>query len=562
MRDQRSLNTLCRYTLPLNESDAKNGTGKEGGGVASFIRRFYFKPSISKMCGIFAVLGPDQDLMRQSFERGRHRGPESSSFQKIDHRVTMGFHRLAINGYARKSANQPIRLKGCTLVCNGEIYNWKHLHAVLKEENTTGSDCEIIVRMYRRYGINHTLLHLDGVYAFVLRDGLNGVTYIARDIFGVRPLFQCRFKNDGVAFASELKMLTRMKEVCAPRQFPPATLCRVHDGVDVPEFSEYFHLPERASYPMSRTDALNGIRALFTNAVRKRVRNTDREIACLLSGGLDSSLVTAIVAREVAPRKVHSYSIGMPGSPDLEHAKIAAQFIGSIHHSIELSRDDFIDAVHEVIWATESYDVTTVRASVGNWLVARYIRETCDAKVIFNGDGSDECCGGYLYMCHAPDEFAFDRECRRLLRNIHFFDVLRSDRCISAHGLEARTPFLDRTFVNFYMSIPPRLRFSAPGEEKKLLRDAFAGTNLLPANILFRRKEAFSDGVSARETSWYQILQTHVKTNQLASSEQEYYAKLFRAFYPGCSHVIPEQWMPRFVNASDPSARTLPIYSA
>jgi asparagine synthase (glutamine-hydrolysing) len=250
-----------------------------------------------------------------------------------------------------------------------------------------------------------------------------------------------------------------------------------------------------------------------------------------------------------------------------------------------LTEQDFIDAIPEVICAIESYDTTTVRASIGNYLLGKYIAANSDAKVIFNGDGSDELCGGYLYMHAAPDAIEFDKECRRLLRDIHAFDVLRSDKCISSHGLEPRTPFLDRTLVQYYLSIDPSRRFHKGNNqcEKFLLRSAFSehnyldsnGSALLPKCVLWRTKEAFSDGVSKTTRSLYEIIQEKVVASAASSElfnvkyehnapdtdEKNYYRSIFESYYPGLGTIVPYFWMPRYVEAKDASARTLQIYN-
>ena len=251
--------------------------------------------------------------------------------------------------------------------------------------------------------------------------------------------------------------------------------------------------------------------------------------------------------------------------------------------SFELEESEFLEAIDEVIYNIESYDTTTVRASVGNWLISKKIKENSDAKVVFNGDGSDELTGGYLYFYKAGNNIAFDKECRRLLSDIHYFDVLRSDRSISSHGLEARTPFLDRGFIQSYLSIPSNIRFHVENNkcEKYLLRKAFDGYNLLPNEVLWRTKEAFSDGVSKQNISWYEIIQEYVSKfylkelkemksldyekykehNMPTTLEQFYYREIFEKYYPNQEKSIPYFWMPKFVNASDASARTLDIYN-
>jgi asparagine synthase (glutamine-hydrolysing) len=289
------------------------------------------------------------------------------------------------------------------------------------------------------------------------------------------------------------------------------------------------------------------LRSSLIKAVRKRLMS-DRPIGALLSGGVDSSLIAAIVAREIAPRKLQTFSIGFEGSPDLSYARLVAAKIGSDHHEIVATPEDFRKVVPDVIRAIESYDITTVRASVGNWMVGKYIKEYTECKVIFNGDGSDEIGGGYKYMRAAPSDEEFEGETGRLLSEIHLFDVLRSDRCMAAHGLEARTPFLDKQVVAAWMAAPVELRRPSKTRiEKSLLRSAFVYDHYLPPEVLMRKKEAFSDGVSAADSKpWY-----------ARPDEAQYYLALFSENYKPWASVIPHMWMPRWVSASDPSARAI-----
>jgi asparagine synthase (glutamine-hydrolysing) len=324
----------------------------------------------------------------------------------------------------------------------------------------------------------------------------------------------------------------------------------------------------------------------LVQAVEKRCMTTERPIACLLSGGLDSSLITALVndfhKRNGLPA-LETYSIGLEGSVDLQYASIVSEYLGTKHTEIVLTESDFLNAIPEVIEKIESYDTTSVRASIGNYLLGKYIKEHSEAKVIFNGDGSDELTGGYLYFHKAPNSVEFDLECRRLLKDIHLYDVLRSDKSISSHGLEPRTPFLDREWVQTYLSIPAEIRFHTKyGKcEKHLLRAAFSkylnieGRNILPDAVLWRTKEAFSDGVSNTSRSLYEIIQEYVLNtysrmisnknyshNEPKTLEQEYYRELFESSYSGLGEIVPYFWMPRFIEASDASARTLSIYNA
>jgi asparagine synthase (glutamine-hydrolysing) len=294
-------------------------------------------------------------------------------------------------------------------------------------------------------------------------------------------------------------------------------------------------------------------------------------VAALLSGGLDSSLIAALVAKELrlagAP-PLETYSIGMQGSQDLHYARMVAKWIGSNHMEVIVTPQEFFDAIPDVIKDIESYDTTTVRASVGNWLLGKVIAVQSEAKVVFNGDGSDEVWGSYLYFFNAPSNHAYEAEVTRLLKDMHMFDVLRSDRCISSHGLEPRTPFLDREFVAVARSVATDLRRPLKGShpEKWLMRMAF-DNSLLPKEVLWRKKEAFSDGVSGTDQSWYQIAQKMAEEKLAGknftdgTAEKCYYRMIYEEIY-GASTAkvnVPYFWMPRWSKTTDPSARTLAI---
>jgi asparagine synthase (glutamine-hydrolysing) len=322
----------------------------------------------------------------------------------------------------------------------------------------------------------------------------------------------------------------------------------------------------------SKPSSYEQVYKALCQAVQKRVNNTERPVACLLSGGLDSSLVAGLAARycKQQGKVLETYSIGLPGSEDLKFSSKVAEHIGSQHTQILSSEDEFLYSIPQVIKDIESYDTTSVRASVGNWNVGKYIRDKSDAKVVLNGDGADELMGGYLYFHACPGPEEFDKECRRLLKDIHCFDVLRSDKSISSHGLEPRTPYLDKGFVNAYLNLPLHVRYGKGKPEKHVIRsiiEAFDPT-LIPREVLFRKKEAFSDGVSSLQKSWYQTIQERIPSmekttylhNQPQTDEQYYYRSLFEQYHPGCATLIPYFWMPRYVNATDASARTLSQY--
>lgn len=468
------------------------------------------------MCGIFALfnnLKYSDGVIKMLFLEGKNRGPEDSQFHYLfQHNMYLGFHRLAINGYHDEKANQPFQINNILLMCNGEIYNYKKLYEFLDITPKSGSDCEVIIYCYEKYGMEYTLKLLDGVYAFVLVDLNKNKIFVARDLFGVRPLFLNTFiQTDngettiGYALGSELKNIDRFHELTNDiKQVKPGSLITfsIKDQQVVLESQKQINqIRDFCHFTKENDCILKSVYINLENAIIKRVENTDREVACLLSGGLDSSLVAALVKKHYKG-DLHTWSIGMEGSEDLKYAQIVADHIGSIHHSIVVSEEEFLTAIPHVIRTIESYDTTTVRASVGNWLICKYIKENSDAKVIFNGDGADEVMGGYMYFYKAPDALDFDKECIRLLEDICYFDVLRSDRSISSHGLEARTPFLDRAFVSNYLSISPNLRYhNQNGQcEKFIMRSAVEkyGNYLLPKEVLWRTKEAFSDGVSKK----------------------------------------------------------------
>lgn len=573
------------------------------------------------MCGIFALLNSNLfngseltiDTVNNEFMKGKNRGPEFSKLDSTYMKMILGFHRLAINGLNDES-NQPLVIDDIVLICNGEIYNYKQLYQHMNIQPKTGSDCEVIIHLYIKYGIEQTLTMLDGVYAFILYDNrikrdINNYIYIARDPFGVRPLYILKHTFiklfSMVGFASELKCLEKFQNMSFSQykveQFKPGTYSifklsyqvnsywePVKENISyfIPTFS--YNIGDNYNNYLFGEYHTNILRYLIT-AVNKRCVTTERPIACLLSGGLDSSLIASLVSNFYHTNQINTtletYSIGLQDSEDLKYAQIVSKWIGSNHTEIIVTEDEMFEAIPEVIYAIESYDTTTVRASIGNYLLGKYISHHSQAKVIFNGDGSDELFGGYLYMNKCPDDIEFDKETRRLLKDIYLFDVLRSDKSISSNGLEPRTPFLDRNFVNYVLSIPAYFRnhnnFNCI--EKNLLRESFnnfldfEGKKILPDSVLFRKKEAFSDGVSSAGRSLYTILQEKIanklngtnnnnklNTNMYAANietEKIYYKNIFKEKYPNCENIVPYFWMPKYTNSTDPSARTLNFYN-
>jgi asparagine synthase (glutamine-hydrolysing) len=516
------------------------------------------------MCGIFAYLNDtiEEEHLNHMYSTGSKRGPEHSTLKKISDKVYFGFHRLAINGL-NDTSNQPIQYKHFYLICNGEIYNYNYLS---KHYNlNTQSDCEVILQLYEQFGVESFPL-LDGEFSFILYDDLKKEILVVRDPYGIRPLYENK-TSMGYMFSSVLesmKLDTKTLKQVKPGTY---TIYNYDKGFFHKWLSHSFH-NIRDTYHLTQTkeDCMKGMYYLLEQSIIKRISCSERPVCCLLSGGLDSSLVCAIASRyyRIHSKKLHTFSVGMAGSPDLYYASMVAKHINSVHHEVIYSEDEFFNSIKYVIKDIESYDTTTVRASVGNWLIGKYIKEHTDFKVVLNGDGADELMGGYLYFEYCKTSSEFKEECFRLLEQIHCFDVLRSDRCISSHGLEPRTPYLDKYFAKFYLSIPVQYRKTLI--EKELIRTSVEMYNpeLLPSKVLWRKKEAFSDGVSGIHQSWYQIIQSRLKDYTPIAGltpEQSYYKTIFDSYYPECEHLIPYYWMPRFIYSNDPSARTIQLYN-
>lgn len=527
------------------------------------------------MCGILAVLYSGKgrypiNKIKAGISKIVPRGPEGTRIVEVGDAV-FGFTRLAINGLT-DAGMQPFTNDKLMWMCNGEIYNAAEIEKQLGFISQ-GSDCEVLGALWSSLKDPVAFCRaLDGVFCVALYDGEKYL--IARDPYGVRPLYYAEDRFYGMVFASERKALEAIvDEHVKVYEFPPGEVWSLKEGkVCVKEV--YHTVPWLKSQGLSEHEIRTGVRASLVAAVEKRLM-TERPVAALLSGGLDSSLIAALVQQMLKSRGLpvlKTFSIGMKGSSDLKHAREVADWIGSDHHEVVVTADEMFAAIPDVIRDVESYDITTIRASVGNWLIAREVTKT-DCKVVFNGDGSDEVWGSYLYFFKAPNDYAFEADSGRLLKEMHRYDVLRSDRSISSHGLEARTPFLDKQFVATAMAVPTVLRRPSAGPEgrieKNLLREAF-DDGLLPASVLWRKKEAFSDGVSSTEKSWFQEIQERVlglipadwETVDFAepkpkTPEAFYYRSLYEKFYTKTGDYWPF-WMPRWSpETSDPSARTL-----
>jgi asparagine synthase (glutamine-hydrolysing) len=518
------------------------------------------------MCGIFCCANCSEslDALHTGFNSIQHRGPDHSSFGFVPNtNHVYGFHRLAINDLTEKG-NQPLvhpEHPHIQLICNGEIYNHKLLKQMYNFTTTSNSDCEVILHLYQRFGLERTIKEIDGYYAFIIFDGNN--VYAARDDIGVRSLY-IGYHEDSVYLASELKAIQAYCSIVFP--FPNGNIW------SLTEKGHGVFKNVREKYNMSNDNyhqAKETTRYLLEKAVAKRVDNTERPIGCLLSGGLDSSLICALVTKAVG-KPIHTFSIGLKGSTDLSFAKIVANHVKSIHHEIIVTEEEMIAAIPQVIRQFETYDTTTIRAGTPMYLLCKYISEKTDIKVIYSGEGSDELSGSYLYFKHAPSDKDFYEETHRLMDDLQYFDVLRCDKATAAHGLEVRVPFLDKEFMSYYLHLHPSLKMYSYYEcEKFMLRDAFIG--LLPDIVLWRTKEAFSDGVSTKARSWYEIIQDHVKTlsipyqdytyNPPQSEETRWYRYLFDSYYHECADMLPYYWLPKWCgDVKNPSARVLASY--
>ena len=545
------------------------------------------------MCGIFGILlssfnNVSKDSFEKSFELGKKRGPEYSKLSILSDHVIFGFHRLAINGLDEGS-HQPFSSDGVHVICNGEIYNYKNLAKQFNFELKTNSDCEVILHLYKLMGTK-LFVFLDGVFCISIYDENKNKVILGRDPYGVRPLYVARYKNHNIGFCSDIEPLQFDSDIVSLQPFSPGIFQEFVflNGAYLSERHERYFNCDSLVHPTPSSHKPKPIHYFMINLLRKlqkgiekRVENCQRDLVCLLSGGLDSSIITAYANRYYKKKfgkNVCTFNIGMKNATDMYYADLVSKHVGTQHTCVMKTEDDMINAIPDVIQDIETYDTTTVRASVGNWLIGQYIKENTEAKVVFNGDGADELMGGYLYFHHAPNNESFHDECVRLLKNISNFDVLRSDKSIASHGLEPRTPFLDKEFTQYYLSIPIEYRNHASKNqcEKYLIRKAIEiyDPTLLPQEVLWRKKEAFSDGVSSVQRSWYEIIQEKCNiskdlNNNISSAlnlkpntnEQHHYFNIFcKNFHESCYNIRPYYWMPRFIEATDSSARTLDVY--
>ena len=546
------------------------------------------------MCGIVGVFGEGigngamrKQVLKMS-KRIRHRGPDWSGIYCGPNAV-MAHERLSI--VDPQSGGQPLKSKdgNVILTVNGEIYNHLEIRREFegRYEFQTGSDCEVILALYQEYGPDF-LERLNGIFAFALYDATKDYYIIARDPIGVIPLYLGHDTTANLYFASELKALEGVCNSIEP--FPPGQYIDSSLSEPVQWYSRDWEKYEAVKD--NQTD-IGKLRSALEAAVKRQLMS-DVPYGVLLSGGLDSSIISAIASKYAARRvetdgkqeawwpRLHSFAVGLKGAPDLAAARKVADHIGTVHHEINYTVQEGIDAIRDVIYHIETYDVTTVRASTPMYLLARVIK-SMGIKMVLSGEGADEIFGGYLYFHKAPSPQAFHEETVRKIKKLHLYDCLRANKSLSAWGVEGRVPFLDKEFLDVAMRINPRDKMAKEGRmEKWVLRKAFE--DMIPQSVAWRQKEQFSDGVgyswidSLKELACSQVSDDMMKNarrrfpiNPPMNKEEYLYRSIFEECFPSqtaaqcvpsvpsvaCSTAEALEWDASFKTMNDPSGRAV-----
>lgn len=522
------------------------------------------------MCGIMYCgdLKISENLFKSSFEKIKYRGPDMSKILKSN-KGYFGFHRLAIMDLS-ENGMQPFTLNNDILICNGEVYEFQKLKDQLKNkyEFKSKSDCEILLPLYNEYKFKMFNM-LDSEFVLVLYDSLEDEIIAARDPIGIRPMFYGYTINNKICFASEAKALVDICNIVKP--FPIGSYYYKN------KFHKYNNITKIKNNNYSNIDEIyKEINERLTNGVIKRL-DADAPVGFLLSGGLDSSLVCAIASKYYKKynKKIKTFAIGMDKDPiDLKYAKEVSKYLDTIHTEVIMTKKDIINSLEEVIYTLETYDITTIRASLGMYLLCKYIKNNTDIKVILTGEISDELFG-YKYSDFAPNSKEFQKESEKRVKELYMYDVLRADRCISSNGLEGRVPFGDLKFVDYVLNINPELKLNKYNKGKYLLRKSFTD-NYLPEDILFREKAAFSDAVGHSMVDYLKEYANNKYTDEEFNQKKElynYYKKpftkesllyreIFEKHYKNHADMIKDYWMPnkKWVKVNDPSARVLSNY--
>ncbi|MDE7078954.1 MAG: asparagine synthase B [Clostridia bacterium] len=523
------------------------------------------------MCSIMGYDGKDVSLeeFEKAFGQTISRGPDDTRIVQLQSAI-LGFHRLAIMGLSEEGM-QPFSLSDDYAICNGEIYGFRKIKESLLKKYTfkSDSDCEIILPLYREMGLD-MFASLDSEFAMVIYDSSKRQLIAARDPIGIRPLFYGYSKSGKIMFASEAKNLISLCDEVRP--FPPGYYYA--DG----KFTQYCDITKVEKYSSEELPVIfKNIREKLVAGIEKRL-DADAPLGFLLSGGLDSSLVCS-VAQKLLKKPIRTFAIGMSEDAiDLKYAKEVAQYIGSDHKEIIITKDDVLGAIEEVVRVLETYDITTIRASVGMYLICKAIHEKTDVRVLLTGEISDELFG-YKYTDFAPSAEEFQKEAVKRIKEIYMYDVLRADRCISANSLEARVPFGDLDFVKYIMAIDPSKKLNVYNKGKYLLRKAFEG-DYLPDSILYREKAAFSDAVGHSMVDYIkeyastlysdaEFQEKRAKYSYHAmpfTKESLMYREIFEKYYPHQAQMVADFWMPnkswKGCDVDDPSARVLSNYGS
>lgn len=526
------------------------------------------------MCGLLAYSGDGAQLknLETVFKTLTHRGPDDTEILSINQgEATFGFHRLAIMDPSQKG-HQPFMDTefGHVIMCNGEVYNYEQLKKTYEKTHQfkSESDCEVLVPMFKELGIARLCQKLDAEFAVVIWDNKKKCLVAGRDPIGIRPLFFGYTKENKMMFASEAKVLT---PYCQNVEvFPPGYF---YDGEKFEKYTDLTTVVQYSSKPLE--SHLKDIREKLIEGVRKRLV-ADVPVGYLLSGGLDSSLVCAI-ANDILKKPITTFAVGLDHNPiDIHYAKTVADYIKSDHHPVYFNKEDTLGVLDKLIWHLETWDITSIRASIGMYLVCKYIREKTNIKVVLTGEISDELFG-YKYTDFAPSPEAFQQEAKKRVDELYMYDVLRADRCIAANSLEARVPFGDLDFVRTVMEIHPDFKVNTTGMGKWILRKAFDGTKLLPESILWREKAAFSDAVGHSMVDYLkEYADSKYSDQDVLQAKEKYpygtpftkesllYRDIFEKHFAGQSRLIKDFWMPNKewsnCNVADPSARVLPNY--
>lgn len=520
------------------------------------------------MCSImgYCTKRADKEKFKEGFDKTISRGPDDSRTVDTGSGL-LGFHRLAIMDL-ESSGMQPFSLGKSYVVCNGEIYGFDKLKKKLSEKYTfsSTSDCEILLPMYKEYGTD-MFKKLDAEFALIIYDGDADEFIAARDPIGIRPLYYGYDKEGAIVFASEPKNLVEICDKIMP--FPPG---HYYKG------GKFICYRDMARVEKVCTDDIDtvckSIHDKLISGIEKRLV-ADAKVGYLLSGGLDSSLVCAVAAKK-SDKPIKTFAIGMSEDAiDLKYAKQVADYIGSDHTEVIITKDDVLSSLDDVVKLLGTFDITTIRASMGMYLLCKWIHENTDIRVLLTGEISDELFG-YKYTDFAPSAEEFQKESEKRIRELHMYDVLRADRCISVNSLEARVPFGDLDFVEYVMAVDPAKKMNVYGKGKYLLRHAFEG-DYLPHDILYREKAAFSDAVG-HSLVWY--LQEYANgfytDEEFEEKRKAYthaapftkesllYREIFEKYYKGQSEMIADFWMPNKAwegcDVNDPSARVLSNY--